>query len=190
MAYWPPMPSPLLVTFAAGETGGWRIERMTTVIGEGLPFASCLSVYEHPALPSADAVAWALRGTTSNTRYTNHDEVKRLTARQEGLLRPQATRAALIPIRKSEAWWSLAQDERRAIFEEQSRHIAIGMEYLPPIARRLLHCRELGEPFDFLTWFEYAPEHAEAFEQLVRRLRETREWAFVDREIDIRLSRD
>jgi len=25
----------------------------------------------------------------------------------------QATRAALIPIRKSEAWWDLAQDERR-----------------------------------------------------------------------------
>jgi chlorite dismutase len=183
------MPSPLLVTFAAGETGGWRIERMTTVIGEGLPFARCLSVYEHPALPSADAVAWALRGTTSNTRYTNHDEVKRLTARQEGLLRPQATRAALIPIRKSEAWWSLAQDERRDIFEEQSRHIAIGMDYLPPIARRLHHCRELSEPFDFLTWFEYAPEHADAFEELVRRLRETREWQFVDREVDVRLSR-
>jgi hypothetical protein len=84
----------------------------------------------------------------------------------------------------------LAQDERRAIFEEQSRHIAIGMEYLPPVARRLHHCRELGEPFDVLTWFEYAPEHATDFENLVRRLRETREWSFVDREVDIRLSRD
>jgi len=62
--------------------------------------------------------------------------------------------------------------------------IAIGMDYLPPIARRLHHCRELGEAFDFLTWFEYAPEHAEAFEELVRRLRETREWHFVDREVD------
>jgi chlorite dismutase len=168
----------------------WRIERMVSVVGEDLPSATYLSMHEHPSPPKADPVIWALSATTSNTRYTNHDEGKGLVARQEGLLRPQATRAALIPIRKSEAWWSLAQDERRAIFEEQSRHIAIGMEYLPPIARRLLHCRELGEPFDFLTWFEYAPEHAEAFEQLVRRLRETREWAFVDREIDIRLSRD
>jgi chlorite dismutase len=183
------MPSPLLVTFAAGETGGWRIERITSVIGEDLPFARYLSAYEHPSLPTADPVAWALRGTTSNTRYTNHDEVKRLSAHQEGLSRPQATHAALIPIRKSETWWSLAQDERRDIFEEQSRHIEIGMEYLPPIARRLHHCREIGEPFDFLTWFEYAPEHAEAFEGLVRRLRETREWQFVDREVDIRLSR-
>ena len=183
------MPAPLLVTFVAGDTGMWRIERMVSVVGEDLPSATYLSMHEHPSPPKADPVIWALRATTSNTRYTNHDEGKRLAERQEGLLRPQATRAALIPIRKSEAWWCLAQDERRAIFEEQSRHIAIGMEYLPPIARRLLHCRELGEPFDFLTWFEYAPEHAEAFEQLVRRLRETREWAFVDREIDIRLSR-
>jgi hypothetical protein len=63
------------------------------------------------------------------------------------------------------------------------------MEYLPPVARRLHHCRKLGEPFDFLTWFEYAPEHSDAFEELVRRLRETREWQFVDREVDIRLTR-
>jgi hypothetical protein len=40
------------------------------------------------------------------------------------------------------------------------------MEYLPAVARRLHHSRELGEPFDFLTWFEYAPEHADAFEEL------------------------
>jgi chlorite dismutase len=183
------MPSPLLVTFASGDTGSWRIERMTTTIGQALPPAACLSIYEHPSAPAAETVTWTLRGTTSNTRYTNRDEVTRLGRRQEGLSRPQASRAALIPIRKSEAWWSLAQDERRAIFEEQSRHIAIGMEYLPPIARRLHHCRELGEPFDFLTWFEYAPEHADAFEDLVQRLRETREWEFVDREIDIRLCR-
>jgi chlorite dismutase len=183
------MPTPLLVTFAAGDTGSWRIEWSTTVIGEGLPSARRLSMHEHPAAVNSGAAAWVLRGTTSNTRYTNHDEVERLIARQHGLARPQATHAALIPIRKSEAWWSLAQDERREIFEEQSRHIAIGMEYLPPIARRLHHCRELGEPFDFLTWFEYAPEHAGAFEELVKRLRDTREWRYVDREVDIRLVR-
>ena len=91
--------------------------------------------------------------------------------------------------RAPEAWWDLAQDERRAIFEEQSRHIGIGMEYLPAVARRLHHSRELGEPFDFLTWFEYAPEHADAFEELVRRLRSTAEWRYVEREVDIRASR-
>jgi chlorite dismutase len=112
-----------------------------------------------------------------------------LAARQPPLGRPEATRAALIPIRKTEAWWALSQDERRAVFEERSHHIAIGLEYLPSMARRLHHCRDLGEPFDFLTWFEYAPSSAAAFEQLVARLRATEEWSFVEREIDLRLSR-
>jgi len=44
------------------------------------------------------------------------------------------------------------------------------------------------KPFDFLTWFEYAPEHAEDFEQLVRELRKTEEWDFVQREVDVRLT--
>lgn len=83
----------------------------------------------------------------------------------------------------------MAQDERRAVIEEQSQHIATGRSYLPAVARRLYHSRELGEAFDFLTWFEYAPEHDSAFERLVDQLRATPEWRFVDREVDIRLSR-
>ncbi len=51
------------------------------------------------------------------------------------------------------------------------------------VARRLHH--GLGEPFDFLTWFEYAPAYAEAFEELVGKLRETEEWTYVEREVDI-----
>jgi chlorite dismutase len=94
----------------------------------------------------------------------------------------------LIPIRKTEAWWAMAQDERRAVLEEQSHHIAIGLRYLPSVSRRLHHGRELGEAFDFLTWFEYAPEDSTAFEDLVQSLRATPEWQFVDREVDIRLS--
>ncbi|MEF3088160.1 hypothetical protein VLL29_21245, partial [Bacillus altitudinis] len=45
----------------------------------------------------------------------------------------------------------LAKDERRAIFEDRSRHIALSMKYLPAVARRLHHARNLGGPFDFLT---------------------------------------
>jgi hypothetical protein len=45
------------------------------------------------------------------------------------------------------------------------------------------------EPFDFLTWFDYAPEFGTAFEDLVDELRATEEWTFVEREIDIRLAR-
>jgi len=186
------MPPPLLVSFvattSAGDAGCWRIERIAPVIGDPLPAASHLAVDEDRTPPTA--AVWSLRGTTSNTRYTTRTETTALTARQEGLGRPDATLAALIPIRKTEAWWALAQDERRRIFEESSRHIAIGLDYLPGVARRLHHCRELGEPFDFLTWFEYGPQHADAFEDLVDRLRATEEWRYVDREVDIRLSRD
>lgn len=83
----------------------------------------------------------------------------------------------------------MTQDERRAILEERSHHIAIGLEYLPAVARRLHHSRDLGDEFDFLTWFEYSPETSEAFEELVARLRRTEEWLFVEREVDIRLTR-
>jgi chlorite dismutase len=133
---------------------------------------------------------WMLRGVVSNERYVTHAERQELRAIQEGLGREGSTLAALIPIRKSDAWWALAQDERRAILEDQSRHIRLGMRYLPAVARKLHHCRDLGEPFDFLTWFEYSPADAEAFEELVALLRRTEEWAYVAREVDIRLSRD
>jgi len=183
------MPTPLPVVFQAGSMGRWRIDAITAVAGATLPAAACLDVIEAPATPPADGAAWLLRGVTSNARYTHRSELDRLARTQEGLGRSEATRAALIPIRKNEAWWSLAQDERRAIFEEQSRHIAVGLEYLPAVARRLHHARELGEPFDFLTWFECAPEDAAAFETMVSRLRASPEWRYVDREVDIRLSR-
>ena len=141
-----------------------------------------------------DLPRWPRRGLcvarlTSNTRYTRRDEQAALAARQAELGRPEATRAALNPITKSEAWWALAQDERRKLFEETSHHIAIGLEYLPAIARRLYHGHDLDEPFDFLTWFEYAPQDAPAFEDLVARLRGTPEWDYVQREADIRLAR-
>ena len=95
----------------------------------------------------------------------------------------------LIPVRKSAAWWELAQDTRREVLEERSHHIALGLEYLPAVARRLYHSRDLGEPFDFLTWFEFAPESEASFNELLERLRATEEWQYVDREIEIRLSR-
>ncbi|SFD52494.1 Chlorite dismutase [Bosea sp. CRIB-10] len=183
------MSAPLHVAFRAGASGRWRVDAITGVVGASLPAAMRLDLVEAPVLPSADGADWILRGMTSNARYAHRVELDRLALVQEGLGRSSATRAALIAIRKSEAWWALAQDERRAIFEEQSRHVAIGLEYLPAVARRLHHARDLGEPFDFLTWFEYAPEDAAAFETMVSRLRLSPEWHYVDREVDIRLSR-
>lgn len=177
-----------LFSFIGGAAGHWRVTKMQPVIGATLEQVSHLHVVEgDDADPSA---AWVLRGVTSYERYVTVAEQQALRAVQAGLGRPEATLAALIPIKKSAHWWGLAHDERRAILEEQSHHIQIGIEYLPAIARRLHHGYELGEPFDFLTWFEYAPEDASAFEELVDRLRAMEEWQYVEREIDIRLVRE
>jgi len=181
---------PLLVAFASGASGPWRIESIEAVSGEPLPSAARLAVLEGAAASASDGAAWVLRGVTSNERYLTRQEHDELVARQQPLGRAESTRAALIPIKKSAAWWELAQDERRRIFEDTSHHVASGLEYLPAVARRLHHGRDLGEPFDFLTWFEFAPEDAAGFEELVQRLRATEEWRYVEREVDLRLARD
>ena len=93
-------------------------------------------------------------------------------------------------IRKSQAWWELTQEERRKIFEDKSHHIASSLRFLPAIARQLYHCRDLGEPFDFLTWFEFAPADASLFEELVGMLRQTEEWTYVEREVDVRMVKE
>ena len=126
---------PLNVAFVGGSAGQWNIERLDTVAGSSLAPACRLEIIERPgaARPAADAV-WVLRGVTSNERYATAGEHRELAARQEPLGRARATRAALIPIRKSEAWWDLAQDERRRIFEESPHRIATGLEYLPAVA--------------------------------------------------------
>ena len=178
----------LPVAFAGGTDGEWRVVSIAPVAGPPLPRVERVAVVEGDRAPPAGA-AWVLRGVTSNTRYTTRAEQAALAAVQPPLGRPEATRAALIPVRKSEAWWALAQDERRAILEERSHHIALGLEHLPAVARRLHHGRDLGEPFDFLTWFEYPPAHSAAFEELVAALRATEEWRYVEREVDVRLER-
>jgi len=149
--------APRVFTFVGGSAGPWTITRNTTVRGDDLPAAARLDVVAG-APPRSEADAWVLRGVVSNERYVTRAEKTTLVGSQEAIGRPHATRAALIPVQKSAAWWAMAQDERRSIFEERSAHIAIGLQYLPAVARRLHHCRDLGEPFDFLTWFDYRSE--------------------------------
>lgn len=173
-------------TFFGGATGGWQITESAAVVGEPLPFAERLAI--EPGVQAATG-AWTLRGVAGHARYVMRREKAALDAASPPLGRAEATRAALIPIRKSAAWWQLPHDERRAIFEERSHHIADSMAYLPRVARRLYHARDLGEPFDFLTWFEFAPQDAAAFEELVAMLRAREEWQYVEREVDVRLAR-
>ena len=69
------MPLPLLVTFVAGASGTWRIDRLATVIGDGLPAAERLAVLEGSEAPTPTEAGWVLRGVTINTRYTNRSRL-------------------------------------------------------------------------------------------------------------------
>lgn len=173
-------------TFAAGEHGEWCIARIVAPLGDGLAPAARLAV--HNAVSTPADCAWSVSGMLSNERYVTRPEKSALLALQTATV---PTCATLIALRKSAHWWAMTQDERRAVFETQSRHIALGLELGAGITRRLHHCRDLVEdaPFDFLTWFEYAPQDEARFDALLARLRASEEWRYVEREVDIRLSR-
>jgi chlorite dismutase len=179
-----------LYTFVGGSKGPWKVVKLEPVIGPSLESVKRLDILSGNLDRPFDDCMWMLRGVTSHERYITRAEQDSLKAIQPPLGRPEATCAALIPVKKTAAWWALPQDERRSIFEEQAHHVATGLKYLPAVARRLHHGYDLGEPFDFLTWFEYAPEHAAAFEELVMYLRESEEWRYVEREVDIRVVRE
>jgi hypothetical protein len=183
------MANPLHVAFIGATSGAWRVIGMKVVAGEPLDAVAAVTMSEGGVAAAAGAT-WVLRGVASHQRYVERTESDALRQAQPGLGRPEARRAALIPIKKSAEWWELPQDERRAIFETRSNHIAATLRFLPAVARRLHHARDLGEPFDFLTWFEFAPQHADLFDELLGVLRATEEWQYVEREIEIRLSRE
>ncbi len=185
------VPNPRAFSFVGGTAGSWLIASHHTLSGEPIATASRVAMVSGALPETPIGAAWMMRGAATNDRYTTATEKAELIARQAPIGREPSTRAALILLRKSAAWWGLAQDERRAILEEQSHHIAIGLRYLPAVARRLLHCRDFGtgEPFDFIGWLDYAPEDDGAFEEMLALLRATPEWRFMDREIDIRLKK-
>ena len=187
-----PKANPRLFTFVGGASGLWTVTDVKAVIGEPLAVTQRLDIINGSVSIPPDGTKWILRGATSNERYATRSEKDLMVAKQTALGRPEATCAALIPIRKNAQWWSLTQDERRTIFEDRSRHVQIGLRYLPAVARRLHHCRDLegSEPFDFVTLFDYASSDSAAFEEMVAELRESEEWKFVDREVDIRMIRD
>jgi len=174
------------IVFSGGPHGNWKVLRQGPLKGAGL---ARVAFVERGSTPGAGA-AWTLSGVTSNLRYTNAAEKKVLDATPSILAKPGATRAALIPVTKSAAWWAMAQDERRAVLEERSHHIAIGSEYLSLVSRQLVHCRDQANAeFDFLTWFEFKPEDEGRFDELLLKLRATQEWGFIEREVELRLEK-
>ncbi len=176
-------------SFIGGKQGSWQVTDVRSIFGESLELTEKLNVVNEEISELPLDSSWILKGFSSNVRYAMRDEITTLRAVQPELNRSEAISAVLIPIKKTAQWWEMAQDERRAIFEEVSHHTAVGLDYLPGVARRLLHCRDLGEPFDFLTWFEFAPEHTKDFDELLVRMRASKEWEYVERELEVRLER-
>jgi chlorite dismutase len=183
-------PNKKIISFVGSDQGDWRISSMVTLKGGSIPSAKRLTVVPpNSSLQKTDRSNFNLKGVISNLRYTSGDEKKELNNNALGLNLPGFDCAALIPIKKSDEWWALPQDERRKIFEEDSKHIATSIRYLNRISRQLHHSRDIGEEFDFLTWFEFSSENSAAFDDLCTALRGTKEWEFVTREIDIRLNK-
>jgi hypothetical protein len=137
-----------LVRFVGGITGMWRVLAIRPVQGDTLPRVERVAVYRADE-PSPQESQWTLSGVISNVRYVERPEQQELTLKQAPLGRSEATMAALIPIRKTAAWWNLTQEERRNIFEKKSHHIAEGVRYLPSVARQLYHSRDMASPSTF-----------------------------------------
>ena len=94
----------LLHTFVGGTIGTWRVECTQAITGLTLPLVPRLSIFEGNQVATLEGSIWLLRGVTSYKRYLHKMERSALVVQQTELGRLEATRAALIPIRKSTAW--------------------------------------------------------------------------------------
>lgn len=175
-----------IISFVGSNEGLWKVSKIETREGEALPTVKTIDIHKKNIETDLNE-GWVLKAFISNLRYTNREEKTELDKNSKPLGQPEYDRAAFIPLKKSDEWWSLTQDERRKIFEEDSKHIQVSSKYLAYVSRQLHHSRDLGQPFDFLTWFEYSSAHEEQFEELCYTLRKAEEWKYVIRDIDFRM---
>ncbi len=176
----------------------YEVKRLITVAGGprlDLKPGTGYTRVETPT-PWSAAATHAYHGVTEHLHYTTTAQARLLERDAVAELAPsERTVAVLIPIKKTDGWWSLAQDERNAYFQRSHAlegHTEIGLRLTNKVYRRLYHCRSLGEPFDFLTYFEFEQAHEPEFKELLRRLRDVKvnpEWAFVSDEFEIWLTK-
>lgn len=175
------------------RVNAYQVERIQAVVGPRVADVAAgrrLWRLEAPGrLPLPDA---PFIGATSHLMYTDSSTRAELTPISRAESGPVAV---LIPIRKTAEWWALGSDERQAYVMQGSPHghVAIGRRYAGQIYRRLYQARYLpGSQWDFLTYFEFPTSEIGAFAELVSELRSTAhnpEWAFVDRETEIWMTR-
>jgi hypothetical protein len=199
----PPVPPPTWVRFATGVTASsvvlsaqvdrYRIQDVRTVRGE--PLSGLGPGQEFARLESTEAIPPGdgdLIGVTQPLHYTRAVERPDLPTTEDP---GRAPICVFIPLKKSEAWWQLAHDERDAIFRGQGRlgHVTVGMPHARTIVRKLYYGRFLpGAGWDMLTYFEFLPERRAEFLALLAGLRDPErnpEWNYVERESEVWLSR-
>jgi len=90
--------------FIGGQRGPWKVTAMSEYRGAGLATVERVDIVNGEQAPAVGGTGWTSAGFTSNVRYATGAEIKELRARQQGLGRPEATIAMLIPIRKSAKW--------------------------------------------------------------------------------------
>src|SRR5438093_11915783 len=140
---------PLLVTFAGGSSGLWRVERIEAVRGAA-------------AFPSRTACCdrRARRKDPGGLRLDPARGNKQRTLRR----RRRARRAGRPPAVPRAAGGDVARPLREDLLslllrqvppafrirdgDERSARTRIGLEYLPAVARRLHHGRDLAEEFE------------------------------------------
>lgn len=171
----------------------YEIQQLEPVVGPvtpGIVTGRRLWRLEAPGrLPLPDA---PFIGATTHAVYTDsatRAELAQISLGESGPV------AVLIPIRKSAEWWALGREQRQAYVMEgaPNGHLAIGKRYAGRIYRRLYQARYLpGSEWDFLTYFEFPVSETDSFRQLLGSLRDrddNPEWAYVDRELEIWMTR-
>lgn len=159
---------------------------MVPLIGQPLESAPFFEIRNEYLMRVPVDFCWLLRGVTSKHRFAGVSGQPCEMLPQPQLGRPCATCAAFIPVKKRQSWWELSEAEKREI---QDCEPVKTVKRLHGIANQLHHSRDMGEPFDFLAWFEYTPEESDAFEEMMASLRASEEWRYVEREVDVRLTK-
>jgi chlorite dismutase len=179
---------------AGAYVNRYEVRRLVSVAGGPRLDLRTRSGYMRVETPTpwSAAATHAYHGVTEHLHYTTAAQARLLDRDAVAELAPsESTIAVLIPMKKSDAWWRLAQDERNTYFQRSHAlegHTEIGLRLANRVYRRLYHCRALGEPFDFLTYFEFDQAHEPDFKELLRRLRDVKtnpEWSFVTDEFEI-----
>jgi hypothetical protein len=156
------------VRFIAGDTGDLLVERITAICGESLPEAKSLLRVEGSEFVAAPGAVFTLDGVRSHERYVERAERDSAGGRSRG---PRAPGQPLCSADSHPEVRGRGGRSRRTSGAPSSRHARItpevGLRYLPAIARRLYHSRDLGGPFDFLTFFEFGEADASAFDDLL-----------------------